>query len=55
MTMAYEALPQALKDRIEGLEGDYVYGGVQQKSRALLDAGGPRPAAGAPSFGEGAF
>lgn len=37
MTMAYEALPQALKDRIEGLEGDYVYGGVTRKSAALLE------------------
>jgi len=37
MTMAYAALPEALKRRIAGLEGDYVYGGATRKSADLLE------------------
>jgi len=37
MTMAYDALPEALKQRISTLEADYVYGGVARKSAELLE------------------
>jgi taurine dioxygenase len=37
MYMAYDALPDALKRRIEGLEADYVYGGADRKGNALLE------------------
>jgi taurine dioxygenase len=37
MTMAYDVLPEVLKQRIEGLEADYVYGGVARKSADLLE------------------
>jgi taurine dioxygenase len=37
MTMAYTALPDALKERIDGLEADYVYGGASRKSNELLE------------------
>ncbi len=37
MTMAYEALPPALKQRIEGLEADYVYGGATRRGNDLLE------------------
>lgn len=37
MTMAYEALPAALKQRIEELEADYVYGGAARHGNDLLE------------------
>lgn len=37
MYSALEALPQALQQRIERLEGDYVYGGAASYSQALLE------------------
>jgi len=37
MYKAYDALPDTLKQRIEGLEADYVYGGASRTSNALLE------------------
>ncbi len=37
MYMALDALPETLRQRIEGLEGDYVYGGAGSHSQALLE------------------
>jgi taurine dioxygenase len=37
MCMAYAALPDTLKRRIEGLAADYVYGGADRKGNDLLE------------------
>jgi taurine dioxygenase len=37
MYMAYAALPDRLKHRIEGLEADYVYGGAERRGSDLLE------------------
>ena len=48
MYAAYDALPPRLKQRLEGRQGAFTYGG-RRKATALLEPRGPRLDAGLPS------
>ena len=49
MYEAYDALPESLKKRIEGLKAEHAYGGRGRRGNESAGARGPAPAAGGPS------